>query len=228
MMTAVVVLRAGGLGRRVRIAADDVGYADARDGSRAYLHPGERFTVRELLNALLLPSGCDAAAALADKYGPGRVRFVRKMNRVARSLGMHGTRYRDVAGLPPAPGWSTAEDQVTLARYAMRFGELQHIVRRRSYTVQAGHGHGHHKWRSTDAMLGYYPGLTGLKSGHTTKSGYSFLFTARQDGRTLVGIVLNSSVAHDWARFDDATRLLDWGFDNPPSPTFTRNGDSPH
>ncbi|MBW8487043.1 D-alanyl-D-alanine carboxypeptidase family protein [Actinomadura parmotrematis] len=212
VMTAVVVLRAGGLDRRIRVAPSDAAYAAARHGSTARLRAGDRVPARELLAALLLPSGCDAAAALARRYGPGPRRFVAKMNRMAARLGMRRTRYGDVAGLPPAPGASTARDQVVLGRYAMRFPEFRALVKQRRHVLPAGHGHGRYVWRSTDELLGDYPGMLGIKSGHTGAAGYSFLFAARRSGRTLVGAVLNSSTTRRYARFRDAARLLDWGF----------------
>ncbi|MCP2340526.1 D-alanyl-D-alanine carboxypeptidase family protein [Actinomadura rupiterrae] len=212
VMTAVVVLRSGGLDRRIRIRRADLGYAIARHGSTARLRPGDRFTARELLTAMLVPSGCDAASALANAYGPGRARFVRKMNRTARSLGLRSTHYNDPAGLPPSPGWSTARDLVALGRYAMRFPDFRAAVARDAYLSRATRTHGRNVWINTDTLLGDYPGLIGIKSGYTSEAGYSFLFAARRSGRTLIGAVLNSSRTRRTARFHDAARILDWGF----------------
>ncbi|MEU5880968.1 serine hydrolase [Spirillospora sp. NPDC047279] len=213
VMTALVVLRAGRLDRRIRVKPGHLAYAAAWNGSTARLRPGDRFTTRELLNAMLLPSGCDAAAALADAYG-GQRRFVRRMNRTARSLGLRRTRYADSAGLHPA-GYSTARDQVRLARHAMRDAAFRQIVVRGRYVAGASKGHRRYVWRSTNELAGVYQGMLGIKSGHTAAAGYSFVFAARRDGRTLVGAVLNSSPTDPGARFRDAVRVLNWSFRRP-------------
>ncbi|MFC5185935.1 D-alanyl-D-alanine carboxypeptidase family protein [Actinomadura harenae] len=212
VMTALVVLREGHLDRRIRVRSSDLAYATARRGSTAHLRPGERFTARELLTAMLLPSGCDAASALATAYGPGRARFIRKMDRTARRLHLRDTYFNDPSGLPPSPGWSTARDLVTLGRYAMRFPELRDIVDRDRYAAHRTPAHGRYVWYSTDTLLGRYPGLLGIKSGFTSQAGYSFLFAARRHGRTLYGSVLDSSRTRPGVRFRDATRMLNWAY----------------
>ncbi|MEV4254137.1 serine hydrolase [Spirillospora sp. NPDC049652] len=212
VMTAVVVLGEGGLGRRVRVRPADAAYAMGRHGSTARLRVGDRLTARELLGAMLVPSGCDAASALANAYGPGRARFVRKMNRTARRLGLRSTHFNDPAGLPPAPGWSTARDLVALGRYAMRLREFRDIVRRDQYVVRASRTHRRYHWYTTDDLLGRYPGLLGIKSGYTSQAGYSFLFAARRYGHTVYGAVLDSSRTRPGRRFRDASRMLDWAY----------------
>ncbi|GAA1577924.1 hypothetical protein GCM10009678_70800 [Actinomadura kijaniata] len=212
LMTAVVVVHEGGLNRRLRVRPWHLAYAHARHGTVARLRPGDRIRVRDLLHALLLPSGSDAAAVLAEAYGPGHHRFVRKMNRLARAFGMTRTRYSDAAGLPPSPGHSTARDQVVLGRYALGLPELRRIVRKPRHALRAGDGHGRYVWLTTNTMLGDYPGLLGVKSGYTLAAGASFLFAARRHGRTLVGVVLNSSPTVRAARFRDARKILNWGF----------------
>ncbi|MFC9971895.1 D-alanyl-D-alanine carboxypeptidase family protein [Spirillospora sp. NPDC127200] len=212
VMTALVVLREGDLDRRVRIKRSHLDRAAAHGGSTAGLRPGDRVRARDLLNALLLPSGCDAAAALADAYGPGRRAFVGKMNRTARSLGLRHTRYADAAGLPSAKGWSTARDQTALGRHVLRLPEFARIVKRSRYVLPAGDGHRRYVWRSTNKLLNRYQGMLGVKTGYTRAAGYSFLFAARKNGRTLVGAVLDSSKTRGAVRFKDAVRLMDWGF----------------
>src|SRR5207248_3155397 len=80
IMTALVVLRAGDLARRIKVTAADVRYVRGSGASGAGLHAGDVLTARQLLEGMLLPSGADAARALATAYGPGWPRFVRRMN----------------------------------------------------------------------------------------------------------------------------------------------------
>lgn len=214
-MTAYVVIQAGHLDRRIRIKSRHLSYAMARGASTARLRPGDRLTTRELLYALLLPSGSDAAVALAEAYGPGKRAFVRKMNRTARRLGMTHTRFANFDGLPypgPYSGYSTAADLVTFGRHALGDPTFRSIVGQRRHVVRATRAHRRYVWRSTNELLGDYPGMLGIKSGHTTAAGYCLLFAARRFGRTLVGAVLNSSQYDPGTRFDDAVRMLNWGF----------------
>ncbi|QKG26567.1 D-alanyl-D-alanine carboxypeptidase family protein [Actinomadura verrucosospora] len=228
VMTALVVLHDGGLDRKITIRRKYLSYAKRHDGSTAGLHAGDRLTVRQLLNALLLPSGCDAAYALADTYGPGTKRFVAKMNEAARELGLDHTVYANFDGLPwptATSTRSTARDQVRLAGYAMDDGAFRATVARRTYKLAKTRAHHAYAWTNTNRLLGSYQGAIGIKTGTTDAAGYSLMFAARRDGRTFTGIVLNSSATDERARFADAARMLDWAFGTtdayrvPPPPT---------
>jgi serine-type D-Ala-D-Ala carboxypeptidase (penicillin-binding protein 5/6) len=216
-MTAYVVISGGRLDRKIRIRRGHGFCARAYDGTSARLRTGDRLTARELLYALLLPSGCDAAVALADAYGPGRRAFVRKMNSAARRLGMRGTHFTNPDGLPyPRQGHSTAYDVVTLAKHALRLPAFRAVVARSRYVAHRNGGHRRYVWRNTNKLLRRYPGLVGIKTGYTNAAGYCLLFAARRSGRTLVGVVLNASRTDPEARFTAAARLLNWGFYGTP------------
>ncbi|KAB2343031.1 D-alanyl-D-alanine carboxypeptidase family protein [Actinomadura rudentiformis] len=215
VMTAMVVIRAGKLDRKITVKKKHVDYVSRSDGSRAWLRVGDRLTVRQLLNALMLPSGCDAAYVLADAYGPGWKGFVAKMNKTARQLKMTRTKYANFDGLPWPSGTatnSTTRDQVKLADYAMKNKEFRAIVARRSYSLKAGGGHGAYRWTNTNRLLSSYRGTIGIKTGKTDLAGYSLMFAARRGKRTLIGVVLNSSTTREQARFTDAMKMLNWGF----------------
>ena len=100
VMTALIVIRAGDLTRKVRISQAVVNYVLEHDGSSAGLHAGDVLTTHQLLEGMLLPSGNDAAFALAGTYGPGWRAFVRKMNATAQALGMRRTHFANFDGLP--------------------------------------------------------------------------------------------------------------------------------
>jgi D-alanyl-D-alanine carboxypeptidase (penicillin-binding protein 5/6) len=217
VMTALVVIRRGHLDRKITIRRRYIDYAVSHNGSRAGLRVGDRITVDQLLYAMLLPSGCDAAAALAEVYGPGPRSFVRAMNRLAAKVGMKRTHYANFDGTPwptPTSGYSTAHDMVSLGRYAMRNSTFREIVRHSKHVLPAGGGHHRYVWRSTNRLLGYDPGVIGIKTGHTSAAGYCSLFAAEADGRELIGVVLNSSRTNQNARVTDAIKLLNWGFDH--------------
>jgi D-alanyl-D-alanine carboxypeptidase (penicillin-binding protein 5/6) len=215
VMTALVVIRAGDLNRQIKIPAAVVGYERKYDASSAGLHAGDVLTARELLEALLLPSGADAAYALADAYGPGLTGFIARMNATAASLGMTRTHFANFDGLAwptEYSTYSTPADLITLGRAAMRWGVFRSVAGTSSYRLAAGSRHRAYLWRTTDRLLGSYPGADGIKTGFTKGAGYSLLFEARRGGRTRIGVVLDSSASNQETSFADAARMLDWGF----------------
>jgi D-alanyl-D-alanine carboxypeptidase (penicillin-binding protein 5/6) len=215
VMTALVVIRAGGLSRTIRVPAFVVPYVEQHNASSAGLRPGDVLTVRELLEALLLPSGCDAALVLAGAYGPGWRAFVRRMNASARTLGLHDTHFANFDGLPwptEFTTYSTPKDLITLGEAAMRLPAFRAIVRQRSYSIAATARHHGYRWQNTNELLGSYPGAFGIKTGHTTGAGYCLLFEAQRHGVTLMGVVLDSSKTNATAAFADARRMLNWAF----------------
>ncbi|MFC4531300.1 D-alanyl-D-alanine carboxypeptidase family protein [Sphaerisporangium dianthi] len=206
IMTAYVVRRSASLGDVVTISKTDVRYAAANGATHAGLRAGERLTVRELLYALLLPSGADAASALARRYGPGVKGFVAKMNGAARALGMRDTLYTNADGLPkPGGDRSTAQDQVLLARAAMADPVITTVARTERHATAKTAVHRAHVWRNTNRLLPTE--AQGLKTGYTRPAGYCLMFTSLRGGHTLVGVVLGDK--SDAARYRSARGLLD-------------------
>ena len=215
VMTAYVVIEAGHLNRVITVPKGIIGYDREFDASTAGLVPGEKYTTLQLLYAMLLPSGCDAAYTLANGFGPGLAAFIAKMNATAKKLGLSRTHFTDFSGLPN-PGqystYSTARDLVRLGRDAMRLALFRQVVATRSYRVASGHGHPAHTWKNLNKLLTGYPGALGIKTGFTAAAGECFLFEARRGGKTLIGVVLHSSASDPKVVFSDATKLLNWGF----------------
>jgi serine-type D-Ala-D-Ala carboxypeptidase (penicillin-binding protein 5/6) len=215
VMTAMVVIRAGGLDRVITVPAAAVSYARSHGASSAGLHAGDRLTTGELLEALLLPSGCDAAYVLASAYGPGLTGFIGKMNTMARQMGLGRTHFSNFDGLPWPTGtstYSTPSDLLTIGRAAMGSAVFRAIVAQRSYRLAAGHGHHAYAWQNSDLLLGSYPGATGIKTGWTSWAGYCLLFEAWRGPRSLIGVVLDSSATARAVSFTDAGDILNWGF----------------
>jgi serine-type D-Ala-D-Ala carboxypeptidase (penicillin-binding protein 5/6) len=215
VMTALVVIRAGHLNRKIRISQAVVTYVQEHDGSSAGLIAGDILTARQLLEGMLLPSGCDAAFALAGAYGPGWRAFVSKMNATARAMGLHGTHFANFDGLPwptEYTTYATPRDLIVLGRAAMRLPTFREIVGQRTFYLPATPLHHAYFWQNTNQLLGSYAGADGIKTGFTLVAGHSLLFEAERHGRTLIGVVLDSSVTDPTASFTAARRLLNWGF----------------
>jgi serine-type D-Ala-D-Ala carboxypeptidase (penicillin-binding protein 5/6) len=215
VMTALVVLHAGHLGRRIRVTYAAEEYARAHDASSAGLHPGDVLTTRQLLEGLLLPSGADAAYLLATSYGPGRLAFVARMNATARRLGMTGTHFSNFDGLPwptEESNYSTPRSLLLLARAVLARPMFRGIVAQRRHRIAPAAAHHGYLWRNTNLLLRRYPAAIGIKTGFTAGAGYCLLFAARRRGQLLAGVVLDTSVTNPGLRFSTAASLLNWGY----------------
>ena len=216
VMTALVVIQAGDLNREITVPESVVAYLKKQDQpSTAGLYPGDRLTALELLEALLLPSGCDAAYTLAQAYGPGLGAFIAKMNAEARQLGLTSTYFSNFDGLP-WPGedatWLTPANLITLGRYAMSYPVFSMIVGQASYSLPAGDGHHAYTWQNTNPLIGVYQGAIGIKTGDTKAAGNCLLFEATRNGVTLIGVTLGTPGNSIAATGPVATRVLNWGF----------------
>jgi D-alanyl-D-alanine carboxypeptidase (penicillin-binding protein 5/6) len=216
VMTALVVLKAGGLGREITVTEGAVSYVQRDGASSAGLIAGDTLTARQLLAAMLLPSGCDAAYMLATAYGPGRAAFVQKMNAMAKSMGLTQTHFSWFDGMPYPTEHSTFSSPANLIRIgerAMRYSLFRSIVAQGSYYLPATNLHHSYLWYTTDELLGNYPGAIGIKTGDTDAAGNCLLFEARRDGQTLIGVVLHANPSSDpSSAFPAAEQLLNWGF----------------
>jgi serine-type D-Ala-D-Ala carboxypeptidase (penicillin-binding protein 5/6) len=216
VMTALVVIQAGDLNRQITVPKSVIAYLNSQNGaSTAGLIVGDRLTTLELLEALLLPSGCDAAYTLAQAYGPGIGAFIAKMNTEAQRLGLTGTHFSNFDGMPwptEYSSWSTPANLITLGRYAMSYPVFRSIVSQASYSLPAGGGHHSYVWQNTNPLIGAYPGVTGIKTGDTEAAGNCLLFEATQHGVTLIGVTLGTPGGDVAATGPVAARVLNWGF----------------
>jgi D-alanyl-D-alanine carboxypeptidase (penicillin-binding protein 5/6) len=215
VMTALVVLRSGGLDNVVTVPKAVVGYISEYGASGAGLHPGDRLTVRELLYAMLLPSGADAAYTLAQAYGPGLSAFVTKMNQTAAAVGMRHSNFSNFDGLPYPQNnadLSTAADLITLGRTAMRYWVFRAVVGAASYSLKSGGGHHGYAWTNTNPLIGHYPGAMGIKTGWTPFTGHCLLFEDSLGGVTLIGVNLDSPGKGMVVNGNDAVAMLNWAF----------------
>jgi D-alanyl-D-alanine carboxypeptidase (penicillin-binding protein 5/6) len=217
VMTALLVIRAGDLGREIKVTKGAIRYVHKRGASSAGLIAGDVLTARQLLEAMLLPSGCDAAYLLATSYGPGRNAFIARMNAAARAMGLAATHFSHYDGMPyptEHSTYSSPADLIRLGEQAMRLPLFRRIVAQRSYHLAAAHGQHHgYLWQTTNALLGSYRGMLGIKTGNTNAAGNCFLFEARRGRHMLAGVLLHVNPARNGAAlFTAARKLLNWGF----------------
>jgi D-alanyl-D-alanine carboxypeptidase (penicillin-binding protein 5/6) len=216
VMTALVVLRAGDLNREIRIPKAVISYVAKYQAESAGLHPGDVLTTRQLLEAMLLQSACDAAYTLAVTYGPGMNAFLAKMNATARQMGMLHTHFTSPDGLPyptEYSTYSTPADLLTLGVAAMKYPVFRSIVAQGFYHIAKSKGHHHaYWWDNTNGLIGTYPGADGIKTGYTDAAEHCLLFEAVRRGTTLIGVVLGSPPTGPESASQAAARLLNWGF----------------
>ncbi len=201
LMTVLVTLEHARLDDVVSVSPE----AAAVGESTVHLRAGEQLTVRDLVEAALIQSANDAAWALAAHVGHGsEARFVRMMNRRARQLGLTDTHYVRPDGLDAAGHVSSARDVTTLARILMKKPPVRRIVAMQDATIAGGRRL--HTWND---LLGSFPGIVGVKTGHTRVAGWSEVAAARGPGVIVYATVLDGPSRS--ARNGDLIELLRWG-----------------
>jgi D-alanyl-D-alanine carboxypeptidase (penicillin-binding protein 5/6) len=215
VMTALVILQAGGLNRKLVVPKSVTAYIAKWQANAAGLVPGQTFTVDELLHAMLIVSAADAAYTLANAYGPGIPAFVAKMNAEAAKLGLAHTHFTSPDGLPyptETSTYSTPAELVRLGEIAMGYQEFRSIVALHYYNLPKGDGHSAYSFTSSNELIGHYPGVVGIKTGFTDAAGHTLLFEAVRSSRTLIGDVLGSPPLGPASGAQDAAKVLTWGF----------------
>ncbi|MGC9501214.1 D-alanyl-D-alanine carboxypeptidase family protein [Streptomyces sp. WG7] len=222
IMTAKVVLSQPKLNLDAKVTIQ-MAYSDyivSKNASSARLIVGDKVTVRQLLYGLMLPSGCDAAYALADRFGTGKTRaarvksFIGKMNAEAKKLGLKNTRFDSFDGIGNGGNYSTPRDLTKLASSALKSSTFRTIVKTKKYTAKTVTRKGGTRtmapWVNTNTLLGSYSGAIGVKTGSGPEAKYCLVFAATRKGKTVVGTVLTSSSSAQRAK--DATKLMNYGF----------------
>jgi D-alanyl-D-alanine carboxypeptidase (penicillin-binding protein 5/6) len=200
LMTVLVALERTKPNEVVTVAPQAAGIGE----SSVNLRPGERITVRDLVEACLIQSANDAAWALAYHAGRGDAgRFVRLMNRRARQWGLTDTRFVRPDGLDVAGHVSSARDVTELARIAMQNRLVRSLVDDETGTI--GGGRRLYTWND---LLGEFPGVVGVKTGHTRMAGWSQVAAVRGTGVMIYATLLGSPTRAE--RNTDLAALLRW------------------
>jgi len=203
IMTAYLVIRAGHLSRTVSVSDNAAHTA----GSRMRIGSHDRYTILDLLRGLLLPSGNDAAVALAEAESGSVAAFVAEMNRTARQLGAYQTHFVNPNGLPAPGHYSSAYDLALIARAALRLPVFQHLVSTpEDYVTELTRGRTR-SLHNSNRLLAVFPGVDGIKTGTTRAAGPCLAASATAGPTQLIAVVL-----HARDRWQAAWRLLQWGF----------------
>jgi len=205
MMTAILVVDRARPAAKVRVTKEALAYKGSAVG---ILPKGKRIKLETMLNGLLLPSGNDAAIALAQRMSGTVAHFVERMNERAGDLGLSCTRFSSPDGFEDAGNHSCAIDLAEMARALLDRPRLARIVKRRRavlpFPIKGGRIY---LFNNNPLLRTGYPGTIGVKTGYTDAAGRCLVAAARRNGRRL-GVVL----LHSPDPGKQATQLLNRGF----------------
>ena len=180
--------------------------AEGVEGSSIYLKAGEKISIEDLLYGLMLVSGNDAAAALAEIIGGSEADFVNMMNDKAVRLGCRQTHFTNPSGLFDEEHYTTARDMATIAFEAMKDPAFREIVSAEN-RVSERENDEYTNFYNKNKTIFQYDGGTGVKIGYTTDSGRTLVASSTRGDKSMICVVMS---APDW--FNDAYRLMDYGY----------------
>ena len=222
-MTLLVAVEMINVNESIRVpdAAADI----PADSSKVPVTPGEEMTMKDLLYGMMLKSGNDAANAVAVLVAGSIENFVRLMNEKAAQLGCTGTHFSNVHGYTADDHYTTARDLATITRAAMENSTVRNIVGSGQYTLGANNVRKEKVIENSNLMVVWgskfrYPGGTGVKTGTTSAAGQCLVSSASRNGISLIAVTLKSTTTFQEAKWQDATRLLDYGFSQYRTYTF--------
>jgi len=204
VMTGILAVENLDMNEEIILPAMPISYVE----SRAHLRKGDVLTGRQLLQALMLPSGNDAAIAVAVAVSGDLSSFVDLMNERAQELGMTNTQFRNASGMDHGEQFSTARDVATMSRFAMSLPEFRTAVGMEEVELQLERTT--IELVNTNILLQSYDGATGIKTGRTIGAGFSHVMSAERDGLELYAVILGTT--QHLTRFFEARYLLDFGF----------------
>ncbi|MCB1091896.1 MAG: hypothetical protein KDL87_10215 [Verrucomicrobiae bacterium] len=171
--------------------------------------PGDTYTRRELLRALLVKSGNDIAVSLAIDNAGSVEAFAEKMNSFARSLGMENSHFINPNGLPAEGQYSCAHDMALVAFEAYQIPDIREIVKLKSCTFVFEDGTTR-ELHNTNSVLSSNERCNGMKTGFTYAAGHCLVCSGEKEGQDRIVVVIKSHKPYVWT---DSSKLLDWSLD---------------
>ena len=183
-------------------------YASKMGGSQIYLEIGEKMSVDNMLKAILVSSANDACAAMAEHLAGSIETFVAAMNKRAKELGMNNTNFVNTNGLDVENHYSCAHDVALMSKELLKHQDIKKYTTIWQDTLRDGA----FGLSNTNKLIRFYDGATGLKTGYTSSAKHCLSATAKKNEMELIAVVLAAPTSND--RFNDAKKLLDFGFAN--------------
>ena len=193
-------------------------YAASMGGSQVFLEPNEKQTVETMIKCISIASANDAAVAMAEKIAGSEQNFVKQMNQKAKQLGMKHTCFKNCTGLDDdikSGHYSSAYDVALMSReLIMKHPQISKYstVWMDSIVHKTKKGESTFGLTNTNKLVRFYDGITGLKTGSTSKAKYCLSATAKRNGMNLIAVIM--AAPDHKVRFSEAQKLLDYGFAN--------------
>lgn len=193
-------------------------YAASMGGSQVFLEPQETQTVNTMIKCISIASANDAAVAMAEKIAGSEQNFVKMMNQKAKELGMKHTQFKNCTGLDDdikSEHFSSAYDVALMSRELItKHPEISNYstVWMDKITHKTKKGETEFGLTNTNKLVRFYDGITGLKTGSTSKAKYCLSATARRNDMDLIAVIM--AAPDHKKRFSEAQSLLDYGFAN--------------
>lgn len=203
LLTALIIAEEGNLDKEVIIRQSDT----LAEPTKLYLKPGESYTRRQLLTALLVKSPNDVARALARDNAGSVEAFVEKMNARMRRLGGTSSNFKNPHGLPAEGQYSTARDMARVARAVYFQPTLREMMKIQYLPFRFNSGRVL-TLKNTNRVLRTYSFCNGMKTGYTVKSGHCLISSGSYGGRDVIAVVLGSNKTNVWP---ESTALLAYG-----------------
>jgi D-alanyl-D-alanine carboxypeptidase (penicillin-binding protein 5/6) len=209
LLTALIIAEAGDLDKKVTIELVDT----QCEPFKLYIKPGQIYTRRELLHALMIRSSNDVARALARDNAGSIEAFAQKMTRRVQELGGTSSNFVNPNGLPAAGQHSTARDMARVARMAYRNPTLREIMNTKNYNFRFSNGKVV-PLRNTNHLLRTYSFCNGMKTGYTDAAGHCLISSGSHNGRDCIAVVLGSTKG---VVAQESAKLLTYGLQMSPS-----------
>jgi D-alanyl-D-alanine carboxypeptidase (penicillin-binding protein 5/6) len=208
LMMALLVTESTPLNAAVNISQTAV----KESGSRLGLQLNSKFYVEDLLKAALLNSSNDACHALADHVAGSEKKFVSLMNDRAKQMGLLDTHFQNACGHDADKHYSSANDLARLANQSLENRFIQSTVKVPGTKIRSIDGKHSYQLTNKNALIGRYDGITGLKTGYTSKAGKCLIAYAIRNQKHVLLVLLNAP-----NRWWDATDILDLAFSYVPT-----------
>ncbi len=204
ILTALLVIEADDLDKLVTVEIADTKV----EPSALYIKPGEQFSRRHLLYALLLKSANDVAMCLARDHSGSVEAFAERMTKRAAELGATNSHFRNPHGLHDTHHFTTAHDLAKISLTAMKNPLFREIVATPEAWLLKGDKFV--QLRNHNKLLWKFPGCTGLKTGFTNAARQTLVSSAKREGREIISVVLRTNNPGIWT---DSITLINYGFD---------------
>ncbi len=239
ILTCIVALEKGNLDDLVTISENAVDFSQYN--SLMGVAKGEQYTLRDLLYGMMLPSGNDAAVAIAEHIGGSTANFATMMNTKAQEIGMSSSHFVTVHGKDKDEHYVTARDMAVLTAYALKNDTFREIVRSATYTATSAGGKAINLTNSNRLIADMtsdtftptsclYADCIGVKTGDTNRAGKCLIAAAERGGVTIIAVLLGGTLddtyylenslnmkdaakePYNLKRFNDAVSLFDFAF----------------